>query len=62
MSTIFVARVNFPDLNYSETIEVMSPDTSDYQAPILIGMSVLRQFNIWYHGGLETWSFYRRQD
>jgi predicted aspartyl protease len=62
MSTIFVARVNFPDLNYSETIEVMSPDTSDYQAPILIGMSVLRQFNIWYHGGLETWSFYRQQD
>jgi predicted aspartyl protease len=61
MSTIFVARVNFPYLNYSETIEVMSPQTDDYRAPILIGMSVLRQFNIWYHGGLETWSFYRRE-
>ena len=60
LSTIFVAKVDFPDLNYSQKIEVMSPQTDDYEAPILIGTSVLRQFNIWYHGGMETWSFYRR--
>lgn len=61
-STIYFAKVEFPKLKYSEIIEVMSPQTDNYEAPILIGMSVLRQFNIWYHGGMETWSFYRRDE
>jgi predicted aspartyl protease len=61
LSTIYAARITFAALNYSENIEVVAPQTPDYEPPILIGMSVLRQFNIWYHGGLETWSFYRRE-
>jgi predicted aspartyl protease len=58
---VFLARVTFADLNYSDTLEVLVPETNGAETPILIGMSVLRQFNIWYHGGMETWSFYRRE-
>jgi predicted aspartyl protease len=57
---VYAAYVEFGSLGYSEELEVLSPENSDDDAPILIGMSVLRQFNIWYHGGMETWSFYRR--
>jgi predicted aspartyl protease len=57
---VFAANVEFAALGYSEELEVLSPENSDDDAPILIGMSVLRQFNIWYHGGMETWSFYQR--
>jgi predicted aspartyl protease len=57
---VFLAKVTFADLNYSDTLEVLVPETNGHDTPILIGMSVLRQFNIRYHGGLETWSFYRR--
>jgi predicted aspartyl protease len=58
---VFLAKVTFADLNYSDTLEVLVPETSGHETPILIGMSVLRQFNIWYHGGMGTWSFYRRE-
>jgi predicted aspartyl protease len=61
LSTVYAAKVEFLALNYCENIEVIAPQTDEYEAPILIGMSVLRQFNIWYHGGLGTWSFYRHE-
>jgi predicted aspartyl protease len=60
-SVVFLAKVHFPDLDYSEIIQVVAPDNEAFETPILIGMSVLRQFNIWYHGGMETFSFYRRE-
>lgn len=59
---LFDARLNFGRLVFSETNQVVSPATERADVPILIGMSVLRQFNIWYHGGMETWSFYRRDE
>jgi hypothetical protein len=43
-------------------MQVVSPASDRTDVPILIGMPVLRQLNIWYHGGLETWSCYRRED
>jgi predicted aspartyl protease len=58
---VYAANVEFGSFGYREELEVLSPENSDDDAPILIGMSVLRQFKIWYHGGLETWSFYRRE-
>jgi predicted aspartyl protease len=58
---VYLAKVNFPDLRFLENMEVLVPETGGHETPILIGMSVLRQFNIWYHGGMETWSFYRRE-
>jgi predicted aspartyl protease len=57
---VYLAQVTFADLRYSDALEVLVPETSGQETPILIGMSVLRQFNIWYHGGMGTWSFYRR--
>jgi predicted aspartyl protease len=60
-SGLFLADIHFSQLGFSEIVEVISPETGNSEAPILIGMSVLRQFNIWYHGGMGTWSFYRRE-
>jgi hypothetical protein len=58
---VYLANVAFADPNYSDTLEVLVPKTRGQETPILIAMSVLRQFNIWYHGSMGTWSFYRRE-
>lgn len=57
---LFEAYLDFGSLGFKQTTQIISPATDRVDVPILIGMSVLRQFNIWYHGGMETWSFYRR--
>lgn len=58
---LFEAHLNFKSLGFKQITQVVCPEVDGDNVPILIGMSVLRQFNIWYHGGLETWSFYRRE-
>jgi predicted aspartyl protease len=57
---LFDAELSFASLGFTEKMQVVSPAIDRADVPILIGMSVLRQFNIWYHGGMGTWSFYRR--
>jgi predicted aspartyl protease len=59
---LFEALLDFDRLGFSQLTQVVSPVIDRSDVPILIGMSVLRQFNIWYHGGLGSWSFYRRED
>jgi predicted aspartyl protease len=58
---LYDAQIEFHALGFVQKMQVVSPAIDRADVPILIGMSVLRQFNIWYHGGLETWSFYRRE-
>lgn len=59
---LFDAELNFGSLGFTQRMQIVSPAVDRNDVPILIGMSVLRQFNIWYHGGMGTWSFYRRDD
>lgn len=59
---LYDAQVEFHALGFTQKMQVVAPETDNTDVPILIGMSVLRQFNIWYHGGLETWSLYRREN
>jgi predicted aspartyl protease len=59
---LFDAQLDFVCLGFSKRMQVVSPAVDRGDVPILIGMSVLRQFNIRYHGGMETWSFYRRDN
>jgi predicted aspartyl protease len=58
---LYDAQLEFGSLGFTQKMQVVSPAIDRTDVPILIGMSVLRQFNIWYHGGLGTWSFYRRE-
>jgi predicted aspartyl protease len=58
-STLYAVQVHFPVLGYSRTIEVIAPQNENFETPTLIGMSVLRDFNILFHGRFGSWSFYR---
>lgn len=59
---LFVARLLIPKLHDDRMIEVVVPHAVSGNTPVLVGMSILSDFTIWYHGGLGTWSFYRRTD
>lgn len=59
---LFVAKLVIPRLRYSQVVEVVVPRSVSGNTPVLVGMSVLCDFNIWYHGGFGSWTFYRRAE
>lgn len=59
---LYVARLLIPRLHYDRLIEIVVPHDVSGNTPVLVGMSILCDFNIWYHGGMGSWSFYRRTD
>jgi predicted aspartyl protease len=60
LGAVFLARVSCERLEIDETIEVVAPIVERDDIPVLIGMSLLRRFNIFYNGQFGTWSFYAR--